>query len=234
MDYKKYCSLNFNGVLLDQQIPGYITINVEGRGFLNRDPETGELPDREIKVHFLIEQDNNKSFRRSLQQLQALLFSDGEDVVFSFGDENGTRIGRYIAGEDPPFDYFTGIGTFTLLCEDPFLYSSPSDYSETIGELSVYGSVPDIISAAPKEATNKLVITNSSTGRKIVLNHAIEAGQEVEIRIPENKLTIGRKPAMAALDYLTSDFHNFIVFTNNEIQMKPAGTITLKVRRRDL
>ena len=47
MDYKKYCSLTFNDVLLDKDIDGYMTINVEGRGLKPRRLETVEIKGRD-------------------------------------------------------------------------------------------------------------------------------------------------------------------------------------------
>lgn len=237
-------TITYNGHLLDDLVPGYTTANIEGRGFPGANiqavtPEGRDgaillsygVNDLHITVRFVLQRNNHAERMESMDTLLRLLHTR-EVCPFSFSDEAGTRYGILESVENLPYDYFSGQGAFTIYCKDPWVYGPAKNFTGTIGELSVYGAIPDEITFAPTADTDKVVIKNATTGRKIVINHDVTAGQEVKVRIPANRVTVNGKNATQSLDYMTSDFHSFVVFEGDEITATPAGTLSLKVRDR--
>ena len=84
----------FNGKNLDELVPGYMTLNIEGRGLLGRRinnieitgrdgtlSQSSTLPDRTITVHFYLNCDNAKQREESTRMLHELLHSRGNKKI---------------------------------------------------------------------------------------------------------------------------------------------------------
>ena len=172
-----HCALTFDGHLLDYEIESFMTVNVEGRQLLSPVLETvkvpgrngdviigGSYPARNIIVHFMISDYKNAYFLEKIRRINEILYTD-EEVEFSFHDEDGYRIGRLSATDDPAYDSNLGFGKFTIHCADPFLYGHLRKTKGKIDrlELKKYPvKIEEIKITAP--ATKKLVVTNKNTG----------------------------------------------------------------------
>lgn len=123
--------LTFNGVVLDDVLDHYVTTNVLNRGAISpllniidiegRDGSivtSKKLPPREIVVEFLIKANNNAERLSAINELTIALKSNN-DVEFSFSDEIGVRYGQVSNIEDINYDYFQGVGKFTIYCQNP-------------------------------------------------------------------------------------------------------------------
>lgn len=128
-------ALKINGIYIEDEIPGYRTLTVEGREALSPEIETFETgirdgsskksrryPARVIRITYQLCAETCEDFRAAYNKLAEIL--DVEDARLIFKDEDdkfytGTpsRIGEVPPGRN------NVIGEFDILCLDPFKYS---------------------------------------------------------------------------------------------------------------
>ena len=238
-----YCSLTFNGTLLDQAIEGYITANVSGRGLLNRSASIVDIPGRDgahvtesrlgprrIQVFYILKAPNSKMFLERIQQLHDLLSSDA-DVLFKFGDEAYHRYGRLIEASDPPRDQLEGQGSFTILCADPYRYKAEENVSiAPVPAGFELETTPASMKVTLAATANQIKITNTRTGSNIVLDGSYASGNVIT-------LTWGIAPTIKRglnEDILThlnilSDFETFTFKSGDNIVVTPSSaTLTMR------
>lgn len=246
MDYTRYCALEFNGVVLDAAIDGYMTINVDGRGLLTREIKTvkvpgraGDLivdqsiPPRELQVYFFLKADRDIDFRKRLIYLHELLASD-EDARIRFGDEIGSRFGRCTAVDDPPYDSNQGIGSFVLYCQDPFLYQEPkilTGKKVILSPASVYAHKLDQITVNISSNRSGLSIRNLSTGQRIILLGSFVAGDTVVMRPEDGVLTVNGKSDLPRIDYVNSAWQDFEICGEHRIDCPEEMVIQYREKR---
>lgn len=236
----------FNHRHLDRLAPGYSTINVEGRQMFspsnNYDTVRGRhgdilidsaYPAREIIVHYMMEAESNAVFLRRMKQLTMYLQSDA-DVEFSFSDEPGVRFGRISDFEDPPYDANIGMGSFTIHCSDPFLYSAIKESANEIKtfKLDYYPVRVESMEMQLRTSGSKLVLKNDTRGRKIVVNTSFSPGDIVRFEggnIYKNKGSI-----LKYLDYVESDYFNFDLYSRDRFFCNLAGDVKVRYRERVL
>lgn len=238
-----YCKLNFNGINLDDELVGYTTVNIEGRGLMTRDINTlniegrdgdyilgGKYPPRKIIVHYVIKATSNRNKLYILRRLNEYLQST-EDVLFYFADEDEVfRYGRVVEVEDPPFDQWQGLGKFVIHCQDPYQYGRSR---EAKGKIITRGLEPvDIekISFKVSSSTKKLIVKNERTARKIVLNGNFSSANLVEIT--KDKIFVNGQNRMEYLDPMESDFHEFKLYRGDEVTVNYGRDILINYRER--
>lgn len=128
-------ALMINGQYIEDQISGYRTLSVQGREALSPDVESYETgirdgsrlkskryPERIIIVQYQLIADSNEAFREAYNQLGRIL--DVTEAQLIFNDEQDKfYIGTpCIIGAVPPGKNAV-VGTFEILCTDPFKYS---------------------------------------------------------------------------------------------------------------
>lgn len=137
-------ALKFNGEYIENLIPGYRTLTVEGREALSPELTTFETgirdgstkkgkryPARTIRITYQLIAATNEDFRAAFNKLAGIL--DVEDVQLIFNDEQDkfyTGTPSHI-GEVPP-GRNSVVGVFEILCLDPFKYSV-TEYEATPG-----------------------------------------------------------------------------------------------------
>lgn len=128
-------ALCFNGEYIENLIPGYRTLQVEGREALSPELSTFDTgssdgtqiknkryPERVITITYQLLAESNEAFREAYNKLASIL--DAEDAELIFNDEPdkffiGTlkKIGAIKPGKNAV------VGEFEILCADPFKYS---------------------------------------------------------------------------------------------------------------
>lgn len=237
--------LTYNGSLLDSLIAGYMTLNVDGRGLLDRDLSTVNIPGRDgtkilsqripprmIEVFFHLKAANSQGFIDRLNLLHNYLKSDS-DVIIQFSDEDYYRYGRLASVENPPHDYFMGIGSFELLCQDPFKYKNISNLSGS--SIAIPGTALwpyRINSITATITTNRtgFTITNATTARKIILTGAFAAGQTLQILPDAGLILLNSSNIMNRLDFTTSDWRKFEIRSGDQITASQSVTLSLSER----
>lgn len=241
MDYTKYCSLTYNGILLDEDIKGYMTVNVEGRGIKSKKIESIEIKGRDgsyieestfypniLIVYFLIKAINDKEKREILDKLNKRLHSK-EDVVFSFGDEKGYRIGRVKDVTSPPYDSNEGVGSFEIYCQYPFRILDSIENKATSQFTINYPNAHKIeieeIKVTP-DNTDEVRIRNTSNGDIISIKNLDSTN---EITISKDTITQGGNNIVKKLDWTISKWKSFEVRDRDILQFQ-GGKFNTKIR----
>ena len=136
-------ALQINGVYIEEAIPGYRTLNVEGREALSPEVSTYETglrdgstikgkryPARIITVTYQLKAGSNGEFREMYNQLGRIL--DVNEATLIFNDEPD----KYYTGTPCTIDSVPPgknavVGKFEILCTDPFKYSV-TEYSADV------------------------------------------------------------------------------------------------------
>ena len=243
--------MTFGGDVFDAEIPGYTILNVGGRELLSDELKkqsadgmdgaiiTGHTtPARELIVQYKLEAGSDAECRFNFDKLNYLLQKNGKnDVPIMFSDEpEVVYYGRFERADSVPYNSNNVVGTFTLYCQRPHKYKAQATMSGTgsitAGDFSYYALKPDEIALTLSANATKITIDNTTTGRHIILNGTYTAGQVLIIKIPENEITLNRQNIMKNLDYVESDFHEFLLSVGDVITCTPSSPMSIKVRGR--
>lgn len=230
----------YNGINLDDAIQGYETINVEGRGLfaptlntIDIDGRDGsyvvsqQLPPRTLTVYFVIRATNNSDKMKVEEELTKKLLVN-EDVEVIFDDEEGYYTGRYAAYKDVAFDYFQGIGSFEIYCQDPYrrlqeqslsgeTFTIPNDDVIKFELLEVTGDVN----------TNEVAIRNESLGHYIYLTNITDFG---DLKLTKNTIEINGIQMTQKLDPSRTTWKKFLILPGNNISLQNISNGELKFR----
>lgn len=230
--------LTFNGVVLDDVIDHYQTTNVENRGTISpllntleiegRDGSivtSKQLPPREIEVEFVIKANNNAERLKATNDLTILLQSLG-DVAFSFSDEQGTRYGQLSAIEDIDYDYFQGVGHFTLYCQNPLREMEPKQLTGTSFKIPDTDSYSlELVSFNITSTETSEVRISNSRGQMISLKNIPNTGQI----IINDTITLNGMNIVHLLDYSVSTWKGFELLPGDTLTITGgSGTLTYK------
>lgn len=245
MRAKSRCAIEFDGIIIDNEIKDYMTINVEGRQLLTHTLDTAEIvgrvgdvitaskvPARDIKVYFLLKAGRNKEFLEKVKRLTEILYTNKE-VKFRFNDEEGYRVGQVTSFDDPPYNQNTGIGSYTIHSSDPYIYFEDRESTGKMPRLR-YRKYPVKIESikAKLRGGSKVIIRNKTQGTNIILNGNFSSGQELVIT--DEAITINGQNALTCLDYVESDYHDFKVYSEDEIISKGLTGLEIHYRERAL
>ena len=157
-------ALQINGEYIEDLIPGYRTLTVEGREALSPELsifETGirdgalvngkRYPARTIRITYQLVAESNEAFREKFNKLGKILAVEGAVLIFNDEPDKyfvGTpcRIGEVMPGRN------SVVGEFDILCLDPFKYSvmeyeaaaEPGESSIFIDYNGTYKSFPKL------------------------------------------------------------------------------------------
>lgn len=243
-------AMSFGGSYIENEIPGYKTLNIGGRELLSNELETATgkgkdgttvtgqtLPARVLTVQYLLEAKTPEECRYNFEKLNYVLRKFGKmDVAIQFTDEPGrTYYGRYQSATDVPYDRNTVTGSFTIYCQDPYKYGDSFEAtgtSITIGNHTPYEVRPSLITATLGANASKITIDNVTTGRHIILNGAYTAGQVLILDIEKRTVTLNGQNIKNNLDFVESDFFGFVLSPNDVITISPVSTMAIAVRGR--
>lgn len=242
---------------LDLVIPHYRTLNVLGRDLIGRSLSTIEdvpgrdgiivvgqtLPARTLTIEYKIEAPSNEEMRRSFDMLNQELFRrTGEVYKIHFDDDPGYYFEGYLGqAPDPPSDTNSIYGTFTLLCPTPWKTKyevlsttgqGNTQFTLSPGDYNAYPMYIDSIELNVSADINKIIITNTVSGRKIIINGEYTTGQVIKLSPDTGILTRNGQNIKNNLDYLESDWHGFSIYYGDQITVSPTMEITLNTRAR--
>ena len=158
-------AMKYNGVYLENEIPGYRTLYVQGRELMGaevRDKQITGLdgsvyygktyPPRTIVVGYQLIADDNAAFRDAYNKMNQIL--DAEQVQIIFADETDKYfVGTKIGNTDPDPGANAVVGEIEIYCADPLKYATTlKEFTASVnmdGKLAVTiendGSVPACI-----------------------------------------------------------------------------------------
>lgn len=235
-------ALMINGRTIEEQISGYQTLTVTGRGPLPK-KITAETPDgrdgqrfieayyttRSIVVAYQIIADTAEDLIAKYSQLAAIL-GDNE-FTFNFKDDpDWYYTGTVSAASDLPVGVLAGNGSFTITCSDPHSYST-----EKSAVITNNGTVRDDCANAklieldytPNETASTITITND--GFKMSFSGAtVNAGDTLAIDPINQNVELNGVDKTAWLDF-DSDFENFPAL--GYVSVSPNGTLVISYKK---
>ena len=215
----------FNGNNLDTVIPGFRTLNVNGRALIGQELEIIKVPakdgailtenriePREITVSYVLVADSNEDFRERFNRLNLVLHTvEPKELLFT--DELKYSFKALLHSADVIEESNNTVkGSFTFLCLDPFKYSEVKQQTSTtimtINQLpSNLEEVPVLIKVVVGGSVDKLSIVNSSTTKKIIINHNFTPNDKVEIDFnSEYILKINNQIRADKVDFIETDY----------------------------
>ena len=242
----------FNGILLEEEIKGYQTLNVEGRETISYNLEDSgnisgrdgvitfgkTLPPRVLRIQYLLEASSNEELQHSFRLLSWKLQTNGEVPIRFRDDLEITYYGELVGMSEVPPETNNVVGTFEIHCSDPYKYEKETNQAGnplTIYLPTPYEVKPELIEVTVKSTISKLIVANITTGRRIVLNGAYQNGDIIRIRLNEtgqgDKITKNNQNIMKELDYLATDFNTFRIKKGDVLQVTP-NTALLSVSAR--
>lgn len=235
-------ALMINGKTIEEQISGYQTLTVTGRGPLPK-KITAETPDgrdgqrfieayyttRSIVVAYQIIADTAEDLIAKYSQLAAILGNN--EFTFNFKDDpDWYYTGTVSATSDLPVGVLAGNGSFTITCSDPHAYST-----ERSAVITNNGKVRDDCANAklieldytPSETASTITITNG--GYKMSFSGAtVNAGDTLAIDPIAQNVELNGVDKTAWLDF-DSDFENFPALGN--FSVSPNGTLAITYKK---
>lgn len=242
-------AMTFNGVVLDNEVPGYRTLNVSGRETVGYTlSQAGDLPGRDgtviysksiaprvMTVTYELKASNTTDYHEAYALLSQLLHTDG-DVEITFNDDPYSYEGQVTAKSEPDPGELVQVSNFTITCQNPFRLGPEEEITGT-GSLQVdvegglHRTNPEI-SVLLASDTPRVIVRNITTGKRIIFEHAFKAGDRLSIRIyPRPMANLNGVNAMPYLAFATSDFGEFKVRNGDRVTVEPANaTVTLKMK----
>lgn len=235
-------ALMINGRTIEEQISGYQTLTVTGRGPLPK-KITAETPDgrdgqrfieayyttRAIVVAYQIIADTAEDLITKYSQLATILGNN--EFEFNFKDDpDWYYTGTVSATSDLPVGVLAGNGSFTITCSDPHSYST-----EKSAVITNNGTVRDDCANAklieldytPNETASTITITNN--GFKMSFSGAtVNAGDTLAIDPIAQNVELNGVDKTAWLDF-DSDFENFPAL--GDFAVSPDGTLAITYKK---
>lgn len=235
-------ALMINGKTIEEQISGYQTLTVTGRGPLPK-KITAETPDgrdgqrfieayyttRSIVVAYQIIADTAEDLIAKYSQLATILGNN--EFTFNFKDDpDWYYTGTVSATSDLPVGVLAGNGSFTITCSDPHSYSTAKSVSITNS-----GTVQDSCTSAklieidyiPSETATTIAITNGNY--KMSFSGAtVNAGDMLTIDPINQVIRLNGTDKTAWLDF-DSDFENFPALGN--FAVSPNGRLAIAYKK---
>lgn len=254
--YKNSDSFEIENVgFLEDLIPGYITIS-SNRGLVNNKPkfietysnrsifqQTG-LENREIEVKFAILNNSGdlSDTYLKLNKLNEYLYKLKNTKVY-FNNEQGYFYKVYKSETNIDSIDSTGnvVGTYKLVCLDPFKYASNYYTSTQTDDLLgvKINPTPPLIDAYNNELSNaKIIIMTDSNSFKfykddyfVELNTPVDDGDIVYIDFDEDKVFINGSNAISKMNW-KSTLENFYINQGDIISVNVESLIEINLRHK--
>lgn len=235
-------ALMINGKTIEEQISGYQTLTVTGRGPLPK-KITAETPDgrdgqrfveayyttRTIVVTYQVIADNAQDLIDKYSKLAIIL--ENNEFEFNFKDDpDWYYTGTVSAASDLPVGVLAGNGSFTITCSDPHKYAQVKTVDITnSGSISENTDAKLIeIDYTPSETATTIVITNGNY-RMSFSGATVNAGDTLNIDPINQFVMLNGTNQTSWLDF-DSDFENFPALGN--VSVTPNGKLTISYRKK--
>lgn len=213
---------------LENQIQGYLTLDVYGRESLELEIQsedvhvgsiiaTQKIKSRYLSIEYGILCDDFEDGQKKINKLKQFLYRE-EDVPITFKDELMIYFyGRLSKIEQAEFlskEFVTG--KIEIFCQDPLKYSRLKKSNNEITINSPVETTPRSIEVKMTGSTS-LKINNITTGKLIkITGAAIYSGNIVIFDFDKGKVFVNGVDRTAILD-LESDFENFYIHRGDKL-----------------
>lgn len=235
--------LIYNTTDLEQELPGFRTLSVTGRGLISKDISTSKVPEmdglridesslpaRTIDVKFLLRASSATDLRRSYEKLNRFILTKNQTTV-SFRDDPG----RYYIGlvTDCNVDEELtneAIGMMRIFCSKPYQYSNTVTSSGTSVSFPVNLYTIKLLadfSFIPTESGESIQIRNSY-GQSITIG-PVAAGRLYDLILSDDRITIKengiRKMTLLSIQ---SGVETFRIQPGTVYSLSTGGTLTAR------
>jgi predicted phage tail component-like protein len=141
-NYLPSAAFKINGTFLENLVTGYHTLNASGKWTLPKELITAETsirsgsifmnsryPAREIEIEYFLDGSGWDSLQTAYTSLMRYLDTENAEIIFN-GEPDKYVKGYFVMGKDIEETVWTRHGTFTIVCMDPFKYST-TEYETT-------------------------------------------------------------------------------------------------------
>lgn len=227
-------ALMISGKTIEEQIDGYQTLSVTGRGPLayaiNSEDVDGSdgkhyidayLADRPLGITYRLVAGTAADMMNKLDKLSTILSNKQADC--SFKDQPDWHFTVTLSGTtDPEEGKLDAKGSFVLTASDPHKYSATQSLSGTSIDFgSKDGQLISIEYTPTATATNITIISSEGYAIKLV-GGTVAAGDTIKLNPQEQTVTLNGVNKAAWLTYDT-DFEN--VPAGGKLTVSPAGTL---------
>lgn len=129
-------AMNINGYFLEELIPDYQTLDVEGRELFETNSEYSKLgirdgerhiynriPARELKIKFYLKAEDDASFRDKFNKLNVVLFTEKEVPIWFNDEPEMIFTGTKATIDEIDSGHYWATGSFKIVCGDPYKYT---------------------------------------------------------------------------------------------------------------
>lgn len=233
--------LIYDTVDLENEVSGFRTLSVTGRGLLGREISTmkvpvmdgvlideSKLPSRTLNIKYKLQAATSSDLRRSYEKLNRILHSPSQ-VKLSFKDEAGRYYFGFVSDISDDEEISNNlIGEIRIFCPKPYLYSDPVI---TAGPSVTFGINPYTFklladfSFIPTASAGEIQIKNVY-GDSITIGPVV-AGRQYDLILSENKILIKengiRKMTLLSIQ---SGLENFRIQPGIPFSLSTGGILT--------
>ena len=241
----------FNGVNIDVDLEGFRTLAVSGRGLLSKNINSTDIPGtdgkyflygnlevRAIVVKFQLKATTNEDFRKKFNKLNMLLQTD-EPKILKFTDESDYYYMAILQkASDTEETSNSIVSTFTFLCLDPYKYKvvdkDTGVNNVTITKLPNNRNefTPELIKVIVNSVSDKVIIKNQTTTKKIIINNSFAVGDVLEIDLNKDyPLKLNTMVRSELIDFVESDF-DFAVKQGDTITCSNSRVLEVHTKER--
>ena len=247
-DLKKYTgsddvlqteALNWNGEYLDEKIPGFTTLNVEGRENFSRAINAPEMVGdgglylnsrfkaKVMTVTFQLLAKSGAELQDRFDRLKNWLYQPQQK--FYFADEpNYYYIGTVSKVENSKPGQLNILGTIEITCSDPYKRAKATKVTgaKINDPKIVYPITPTLLTFVPNVNSDKVQITTSD-GMKIIINRGVTSGQKVTVDFKNLTVKYDSTSVLIDLD-LKSNLGDFTIKNGTTFTTSPGGSLTIE------
>lgn len=237
-----------NGINLDEKIAGYKTLAVYGRElaekkveylndiYINHDNRyiDSNYVEREITVVYEIQQSTIKEFRETFEELNYYLREPNSQLIFT-DDREFFYIATLSSIDRIEKNTLKLQSSFNFIAINPFKKSVDTEMLEftqngILKKVTHYPIEIEGILVTLKEATDKFILRNVTTGKRIILDSKFRVGEYFIIDFKEGTI-LGRNDFnyMQFLE-LTSDWEDFEISYNDELNTNINADVKIEYR----
>lgn len=228
--------VGFNN-FIENLIPGYQTLTVDGRGMLGYDLTTNDisggdgkmfigakLPAREITIEYILDADKPESFIDKLDKLTNLLIN--KQFWFYFRDDSSWSYqGTVTSFSQPEKGYLSAKGSFVITCSDPYKYGN-IEQTQTPVRINDKTKIIEI-DFKPNNDVGLFKINNLN-GQIMIIDGTVKGGDTIKI-FPQDPSIILNGVIHTEWFGYASDIENFEM--TDGISNSVPGSLTIKYRR---
>lgn len=239
----------FGGINLEDDFQSaFRVLNVSGRGLISPEVKMTQrvgadgvwldsvrLPSRVIGVEAVLKAPDQMDWAYLLSAAVQAFYGDVRPLRFT---DNPYYFYHAVFTGAKEFkdDRFQRIVTFNFLCVDPYAYGVDVliTYDGFIPHEIKMPTAPELLKVTLAGATDQLKITNTTTGRNIVLDTdmSFSANDVFEFRWGERPSITRNNQSVLPLLSIDSDFEHFTVKAHDQIVVTP-NTATFEVHARE-